>query len=77
MNGNLILLARVIDAILLGVTMLPEARQALDLLAARLRLFIAEGRDPTPEEWAALNAEIEGKLARLITARDAGRVPPM
>lgn len=39
-----------------------------DLLAngnAKLQIFAAEGRDPTPEEWDDLNASIDAKRKEL------------
>lgn len=49
-------LARLAPAIKAGVT---GAIDALDWGRERLEAMAAEGRDPTPEEWAALNARTQ------------------
>lgn len=38
--------------------------------AAVLRKMIAEGRDPTPEEWYALDQQILSARARLVQAAE-------
>ncbi len=61
MNGALAL--KLLDIILLGVTMVPEARRAAEALAIRLRGL--GGRDPSPEDWAEIDAETNTLLAEL------------
>lgn len=41
----------------------------VDGLLAQLKLFQSQNRDPTPEEWAALNLRMMAALANLQAAK--------
>ena len=62
------LISKVLDMILMGVQMIPAVKAEMEELKGKLSEMVAEGRDPTPEEWDALNLSIEDKLARLRAA---------
>ena len=62
------LISKVLDMILMGVQMIPAVKAEMEELKGKLGEMVAEGRDPTPEEWDALNLSIEDKLARLRAA---------
>jgi uncharacterized protein YuzE len=70
---NALIAIKVLDVILLGMELLPEARAAAERLADDLRGFIdydEDGkvtgvREPTVEEWNAINAETDSLLAEL------------
>jgi uncharacterized protein YuzE len=70
---NALIAIKVLDVILLGMELLPEARAAAEKLAEDLRGFIdydEDGkvigvREPTVEEWNAINAETDSLLAEL------------
>lgn len=47
------------------VAELPEAVALVEAVRGKLGAFATEGRDPTAEEWAALNAQIGDALAKL------------
>ena len=69
MNAAIVL--KLLDIMLLGMTLAPEAASAAQLLADKLRGF--EGRDPTPEEWAVIDAETDALMAGLRTRADEAR----
>lgn len=54
-----------LDLIVSGVKMIPKARREYDNVRARVQKFIDEGRDPTPEEWAALIAKTKSTSERI------------
>ena len=59
------LIIKLIDLILIGVAVAPRVAAEMEALKGRLAEMVAEGREPTPEEWDALNAEIDDKIAQL------------
>lgn len=63
--ANLALIMKVLDLILLGVTVAPRVAAEMEALKGRLAQMVAEGREPTAQEWDTLNAEIDDKIARL------------
>ena len=58
MNAALVLKA--LDLLIATVAIVPAG-------VAQVRQLVAEGRDPTPEEWAALDAQLEAARRRLHT----------
>ena len=62
---NTALIIKLIDLILLGVTVAPRVAAEMEALKARLADMVAEGREPTAEEWDTLNTEIDDKIAQL------------
>lgn len=65
-----LLAIKIIDILLLGAIMAPQAMAAADALSQRLRAL--DGRDPTPEEWARIDAETNDLMATLAErAKDA------
>lgn len=59
------LIIKLIDLILIGVTVAPRVAAEMEELKGRLAEMVAEGREPTAEEWDELNASIDAKIARL------------
>ncbi len=69
---NVAIILKVLDIILLGMTLVPEAQAAGERLAEKLRGF--GGKDPTPAQWDEINAETDGLLAGLrARAKAAGQ----
>lgn len=66
MNAALIL--KLIDLAVLIAQSAPGAIDAYNHLSAQIRAMISDGRDPTAEEWATLDAQTESLLA---TIRDS------
>jgi len=64
-DNTMLLVLRMIDLLALGVGLAPEIRTRFDETNGRIRALVAEGRDPTPEEWSALDAETEDLFRRL------------
>ena len=62
---NTVLIVKLIDLILLGVSVAPAVKAEMEALKARLAQMVAEGREPTAAEWDALNADIDSKIASL------------
>lgn len=70
---NALGILKLVDMTLGILARIPEAAAEAEDLRGKIRAFIAEGRDPTPEEWDTLSAEIDNKLAELdaLAARQA------
>lgn len=47
---------KALDLIVLGITLAPSIKAAWDEYRAKLQVMIAEGRDPTEDEWNELLA---------------------
>ena len=62
---NTALIIRLIDLILVGVTVAPQVQAEMEGLKAKLAEMVAEGREPSAEEWDELNASIDDKIAQL------------
>ncbi len=62
--STILIMLRLLDAIVALTGALPQ----IDALRAKIALFQAEGRDPSPEEWEALFADIDAAGARLDAA---------
>lgn len=62
---NTALIIKLIDLILLGVTVAPRVAAEMEALKGRLAQMVAEGREPTADEWDELNADIDAKIAQL------------
>ena len=54
-----LLIVRVLDLLAFGLRHAPEMVAEVQALNERLRVMAAENRDPSPEEWADLDARIE------------------
>lgn len=54
---------KILDIILLGVSLAPAAKQSAQSLADFLRNL--DGRDPTDDEWDKINAETSILLASI------------
>ncbi len=65
---NAALALKVLDIILLGITLAPEAKRAAERLAETLRAL--GGGDPTPAQWAAIDAETTALMAGLKRRAD-------
>lgn len=69
MNSRIIL--KVLDILLLGASLVPDARRAGEALARRLRQF--GDRDPTAEEVAALDRDTDALLRGLAARAEEAR----
>jgi len=69
MNGQAIRSIIILTDILLNTAALGIKTRA-ELKAFRASLVDMENRDPTPEEWAAVNDGLQSELARLRAQRD-------
>lgn len=69
MNTSMAL--KVLDIVLLGITLAPEARHAAERLAETLRRL--DGNDPTDAQWAAIDAETDALIAGLRHRTEAAR----
>jgi hypothetical protein len=59
------LLLTLIDYLALAMGMAPKVKRDYDLLAIKIREMVAEGRDPTREEWDELHRRIARASDRL------------
>jgi hypothetical protein len=72
MSPELAFAFKLIDGILYLLTRMPAMQAGSDALGAKLDLFKAEGRDPTPDEVAQNNADTDDLLAQLRAEADLG-----
>jgi hypothetical protein len=63
--SSALLIIRLIDLLALGMTVAPEIMARYSALRDKVRQMVEEGRDPTPEEWAAMDAETSDLLGKL------------
>lgn len=63
--ATMLTVLKLVDLVATAAVMLPEIRARYDALSALVKTMVEEGRDPTPEEWAALNAETDDLMAQL------------
>lgn len=64
-NRTLLVVSRLLDILLLGAQLLPEAREASRKLQIKLHELSEQGRDPTPHEWDELILEQDTLLEAL------------
>ena len=62
--GSVLIVLRLLDAIVAVTGAIPQVQA----LQAKMTQFKNEGREPTPDEWEALFAEIESDSNRLDAA---------
>ena len=62
------LILATLNLILTGVQLAPEAKRRASALKAMLTKIVQENRDPTDEEWAAIDAADDDLEARLRAA---------
>jgi len=67
------LVLKVVDIMLLGATLIPKAKLAAEKLADFLRGL--DGRNPTEEEWAMINAETSALLSHLSARAEEAKDP--
>ena len=60
-----LLVLRLVDLLAMGVQLAPEIRARFDDASARVKRMVEEGRDPTPEEWAEIDAETDASIAAI------------
>ncbi len=60
---NAAIALKLLDIVLLGATLAPEAARAAERLADTLRRL--DGEDPTPDQWDMLDMETDTLLADL------------
>lgn len=63
--STMLAVLKIVDLVATAAVMLPEVRARYDALSAMVKLMVEEGRDPTPEEWAALNDETDSLMEQL------------
>lgn len=73
--NNTLLILKLLDVLALGLRVAPDAMTRYAALRKTVGEMVAEGRDPTPEEWAALNAETDD-LMDTIRQSSAASTPP-
>ena len=54
--------------IALGASLAPEIMARYRDTSAKVRTMVEEGRDPSPEEWAELDAETEDLFRKIQNA---------
>lgn len=64
-EAAVILVAKALDAVLLGMEMRTESKQALGEISGQLKKMAAERRSPTDREWEDLNRKIDDELRKL------------
>ncbi len=62
------LILRLLDMIALGASLAPEIMARYRDTSAKVRTMVEEGRDPSPEEWAELDAETEDLFRKIQNA---------
>ena len=73
MSANVLIVLKIIDMIMLGMQLYPQARRAFEKLTEELKQFIEYdedgnvigARDPSVEEWNVINAKIDTGLELL------------
>ncbi len=67
MSSGFLLAFKILDLLLLGVQMAPAVAAKMQALRGEMQVFIDEDRDPTPDEWKALNARITQREDNILT----------
>ena len=62
---NALLIVQLLDAVLLLVASVPAVALRIQAIRDEMATLRNEGRDPTPEEQAAIDASIDARLERL------------
>ncbi len=60
-----LMILRMVDLLAAGLQLAPEIRARYAATSAKVKKMVTEGREPTPEEWAALDAETDDLLAQI------------
>lgn len=60
-----LLVLRMLDLVAAAAIMAPELRARYKSLQSKVETMVKEGRDPTQEEWAELDAETEKLIGDL------------
>ena len=60
------LILKLIDILALGVAMAPQIRADYEATKAKIAKWVEEGRDPTPEEHAEINKQIDDLTAAFL-----------
>lgn len=63
--STMLAVLKIVDLVATAAVMLPEIRARYDALSGMVKTMVEEGRDPTPEEWAALNDETDDLMNQL------------
>jgi hypothetical protein len=66
--STLILILGLIDHLALAVNMAPKVKAEFDAISVKVREMVAEGRDPTREEWDELAKRHSDAATRLRRA---------
>lgn len=65
---SLMAILRLVDLLAAGLQLAPEVKARFDASSEKVKQMVAEGRDPTPEEWDALNAETEELMSQIAAS---------
>ncbi len=74
--SQLMMLVRIMDLLAFMLTKYPEIKAQYHVLTGKLQLMVKEDRDPTPEEWAELEATTDSLHARLQAIETPEESPP-
>lgn len=57
-SGTALIIVKLLEVLSLGLTLAPQIRSQFDRDMTLLKQMVAEGRDPTDDEMAALDKDI-------------------
>lgn len=66
MSAAFLLALKVLDLMALGAVSWAQAKPAIDSLRVQMKAFADAGRDPTPEEWADIEAETQALVDKIM-----------
>ena len=66
--ATLLLIVKLLDILALAALKLPELKARYDATVTRIRTMIAEGRQPSDEEFAELIGECDALTSRIEAA---------
>ena len=64
-SSELMLILKLIDMVALGLQLAPNVKDRFEKTRSLVEKMVAEGRDPTPDELAALDAETGDLIGRI------------
>ena len=64
---QLTFLLRMLDIFAASIQLAPELLASYNESKTKIKQFVQEGRDPTPEEWQELNSRIDSLQTALNT----------
>ena len=63
--GTIMMIVKLLEVMSLGLTVGPQIAGQIKGNLSKLRTMVEEGRDPTPEEWAEIDKDIESLRSAL------------